>query len=101
MLFAVPLVYQVMQMSGKSRKAVVAQTTISPAFQTTLAADVVRALGLKPGMILSQTVEGDRLVMEPLHDIDALAGSLGRGRAAPSIQKLKQGAKAALARAAR
>lgn len=78
-----------------------AQTTISPAFQTTLAAEAVRALNLRPGMILSQTVEGNRLILEPLHDVDSLAGSLGPGRPTVSIEKMKQGAKAAMAQAAR
>lgn len=76
-----------------------AQTTISPAFQTTLAAEAVRALKLRPGMILSQTVEGTRLILEPLHDVDSLAGSLGTGRAPVRIEKMKQGAKAAMAQA--
>jgi bifunctional DNA-binding transcriptional regulator/antitoxin component of YhaV-PrlF toxin-antitoxin module len=75
------------------------QTTISPAFQTTLAAEAVRALGLRPGMMLSQTVEGNRLILEPLHDVDALAGSLGQNRAPVSLEKMNQGAKSALARA--
>ncbi len=78
-----------------------AQTTISPAFQTTLAAEAVRALSLRPGMILSQTVEGSRLILEPLHDVDSLAGSLGTGRAPVSIEKMKHGAKAAMAQAGR
>lgn len=78
-----------------------AQTTISPAFQTTLAAEAVRALGLRPGMMLSQTVEGNRLILEPLHDVDALAGSLGQNRAPISVERMNQGAKAALAGAGR
>jgi len=78
-----------------------AQTTISPAFQTTLAAEAVRVLNLRPGMILSQTVEGTRLILEPLHDVDSLAGSLGTGRAPISIEKMKQGTKAAMAQAGR
>lgn len=78
-----------------------AQTTISPAFQTTLAAEAVRALGLRPGMILSQTVEGNRLILEPLHDVDSLAGSLGTGRPSVSVEKMKRGAKAAISQAAR
>lgn len=80
-------------------KRISAQTTISPAFQTTLAAEAVRALNLRPGMILSQTVEGNRLILEPLHDVDSLAGSLGTGRAPVSVEKMNRGAKAALARA--
>lgn len=76
-----------------------AQTTISPAFQTTLAAEAVRALGLRPGMMLSQTVEGNRLILEPLHDVDTLAGSLGRNRTPVALDKMNRGAKTALARA--
>ncbi len=83
---------------SRSRR-VSAQTTISPAFQTTLTAEAVRALGLKPGMKLSQTVEGNRLILEPLQDVDSLAGSLGKGRAPVSIDKMNQGAKAAMAKA--
>ena len=82
-----------------SLRRIPSRTTISPAFQTTLAAEAVRALKLRPGMMLSQTVEGDRLILEPLHDVESLAGSLGRGRAAVSIDRLNAGAKAALARA--
>lgn len=80
-------------------RRVSAQTTISPAFQTTLTAEAVRALGLKPGMKLSQTVEGNRLILEPLQDVNALAGSLGKRRAPVSIDKMNQGAKTALAKA--
>ena len=78
-----------------------AQTTSSPAFQTTLAAEAVRALGLRPGMILSQTLEGNRLILEPLGTVDTLAGSLGTGHATVGIEKMKQGAKAAIAEAGR
>ena len=52
-------------------------------------------------MMLSQTVEGNRLILEPLHDVDSLAGSLGTGRPPVSIEKMKQGAKAAMAQAGR
>ena len=82
-------------------RRIATQTTISPAFQTTLAAEAVRALKLRPGMMLSQTVEGDRLVLEPLHDVDSLAGSLGRNRVPVGIEKMSRGAKAALAHAGR
>lgn len=90
-----------LQRKPPASRRISAQTTISPAFQTTLAADAVRALRLRPGMILSQTVEGNRLILEPLHDVDSLAGSLGRGRPPVGVEKMKQGAKAAMAQAAR
>jgi hypothetical protein len=50
-------------------------------------------------MMLSQTVEGKRLILEPLHDVDALAGSLGQKRAPVSLEKMSHGAKSAIARA--
>jgi hypothetical protein len=90
-----------LQRKRPASRRISAQTTLSPAFQTTLAAEAVRALSLRPGMILSQTVEGNRLILEPLHDVDSLAGSLGTGRTAVSVEKMKQGAKAAIARAGR
>lgn len=91
----------IIQRKRPASRRISTQTTISPAFQTTLAAEAVRALKLRPGMILSQTVEGNRLILEPLHDVDSLAGSLGTGRAPVSVEKMKQGAKAAMARAGR
>ncbi|MDD5200187.1 MAG: hypothetical protein PHC88_10350 [Terrimicrobiaceae bacterium] len=52
-------------------------------------------------MKLSQTVEGNRLILEPLSDVDALAGSLGRRKVPISIEKMTKGAEAALAKAGR
>jgi hypothetical protein len=89
------------QRKPPASRRISAQTTISPAFQTTLAVEAVRALNLRPGMILSQTVEGNRLILEPLHDVDSLAGSLGTGRAPVSIERMKQGARTAIAQAGR
>jgi bifunctional DNA-binding transcriptional regulator/antitoxin component of YhaV-PrlF toxin-antitoxin module len=89
------------QRKRTASRRISAQTTISPAFQTTLAAEAVRALGLRPGMMLSQTVEGNRLILEPLQDVDSLAGSLGTGRPSVSIENMKQGAKAAMAQVGR
>ena len=86
-----------LQRKRPASRRISAQTTISPAFQTTLAAEAVRALNLRPGMMLSQTVEGNRLILEPLHDVDSLAGSLPGSRAGQR-RKMNQGAKAALAR---
>lgn len=90
-----------LQRKPSTRRRVSARTTISSAFQTTLAAAAVRALKLRPGMKLSQTVEGNRLILEPLQDVDTLAGSLGKGRAPVSVEKMSRGAKAALAQAGR
>lgn len=91
----------VIQRKPALTRRISARTTISPAFQTTLAAEAVRALKLRPGMMLSQTVEGNRLILEPLHDVESLAGSLGRGRAPVSIERMNAGTNAALAKAGR
>ena len=88
-----------LQRKRPTSRRISAQTTISPAFQTTLAAEAVRALNLRPGMMLNQTVEGNRLILEPLHDVESLAGSLATGRAPVSLERMKQGAQAAMARA--
>ncbi len=89
------------QRKRRAARRLSARTTISPAFQPTLAAEAARALNLRPGMMLSQTVEGNRLVLEPLHDMDALAGSLSKGGASVGIKKMNRGAKTAWAHAGR
>jgi hypothetical protein len=94
-----PLVMPTVQRKRVTPRRISSQTTISPAFQTTLAAEAVRALKLRPGMLLSQTVEGNRLILEPLHDVNSLAGSLRTGSAPVSVDKMNQGARAALAKA--
>jgi bifunctional DNA-binding transcriptional regulator/antitoxin component of YhaV-PrlF toxin-antitoxin module len=64
------------------------RTKISKAFQTTISAEAIRLLGLRPGQHVNQIVEGKRLVLEPVEDADALAGSLGRGK--PRTRTLDQ-----------
>jgi bifunctional DNA-binding transcriptional regulator/antitoxin component of YhaV-PrlF toxin-antitoxin module len=54
------------------------QTKISKKFQTTISAEAIRMLSLRPGQHMNQIVEGKRLILEPVEDGDALAGSLGR-----------------------
>jgi hypothetical protein len=76
------------------------QTKISPSFQTTISVAAVRALKLRPGMKLTQTVEGNRLILEPLQDVDALAGSLGTGRISVTVEEQNKRAKSSIARAA-
>lgn len=74
------------------------QTKISKAFQTTISAEAIRALGLRPGQRVNQIVEGKRLVLEPVEDADALAGSLGRGRV-HSIDEIKAASRRGIAKA--
>lgn len=74
-------------------------TKISKAFQTTISAEAIRRLGLRPGQRLNQIVEGNRLVMEPVEDADALAGSLGRGKRTPSLEEIREAARQGMAKA--
>jgi bifunctional DNA-binding transcriptional regulator/antitoxin component of YhaV-PrlF toxin-antitoxin module len=74
------------------------QTKISRVFQTTISAEAIRMLGLRPGMRVNQFVEGKRLILEPLEDATELAGSLGRGKkSAPTIEELKRAARQGVA----
>lgn len=60
-------------------------------------------LGLRPGQRVNQVVEGNRLILEPVEDVDALAGSLGqkiRGQRATSVEQIKQAARKGIAKAA-
>jgi len=40
------------------------QTKISKAYQTTISAEAIRRLGLRPGQRVNQIVEGKRLILE-------------------------------------
>ena len=76
-------------------------TKISKAFQTTLSAEAIRLLRLRPGQRVTQIVEGNRLVLEPVEDAHGLAGSLGTGKRTPSIHDLKRSARMGITRAGR
>ncbi len=76
-------------------------TKISKAFQTTISAEAIRLLRLRPGQRVNQIVEGNRLVLEPVEDADALAGSLGPGKRSPSVEELKKAARKGIAKAGR
>lgn len=75
------------------------QTKISKAFQTTISAEAIRRLGLRPGQRVNQIVEGNRLVLEPVEDVDALAGSLGKGKRTHTIEEIKVAGKKGIAKA--
>lgn len=79
----------------------VTQTKISKAFQTTISAEAIRALRLRPGQRVNQIVEGKRLVLEPVEDADALSGSLGKAKRTRSIEEMNAAARRAIARAGR
>ncbi len=74
------------------------QTKISKAFQTTISAEAIRMLGFRPGQRVNQIVEGNRLILEPVEDADALAGSLG-GKREHSIDEMKAAARKGIAKA--
>jgi bifunctional DNA-binding transcriptional regulator/antitoxin component of YhaV-PrlF toxin-antitoxin module len=75
------------------------RTKISRAFQTTISAEAIRILGLRPGQRVIQIVEGNRLILEPVQDVDALAGSLGNGKRAHPIGEIKAAARKGIAQA--
>jgi bifunctional DNA-binding transcriptional regulator/antitoxin component of YhaV-PrlF toxin-antitoxin module len=75
------------------------QTKISKAFQTTISAEAIRMLGLRPGQRVNQIVEGKRLVLELVEDADALAGSLGKGKRAHSVDEIKAAGRTGMAKA--
>lgn len=75
------------------------QTKISKAYQTTISAEAIRRLGLRPGQRVNQIVEGKRLILEPVEDVDALAGSLGKGKRTHGIDDIKAAARKGITKA--
>jgi bifunctional DNA-binding transcriptional regulator/antitoxin component of YhaV-PrlF toxin-antitoxin module len=75
------------------------QTKISKAFQTTISAEAIRMLGLRPGQRVNQIVDGKRLILELVEDVDALAGSLGMGKRGHSVEEMKVAGKEAITKA--
>lgn len=76
------------------------QTKISKAYQTTISAEAIRMLGLRPGQRVNQIVEGKRLILELAEDVDALAGSLGRGQGTVrSVEEIKAAARKGVTKA--
>lgn len=56
-------------------------------------------LGLRPGQRVNQIVDGKRLILELVEDVDALAGSLGKGRGTHSAEEIKAAARKGMAKA--
>ncbi len=56
-------------------------------------------LRLRAGQRVNQIVEGNRLILEPVEDADALAGSLGKGKGAHPIGEIKAAARKGIAKA--
>jgi bifunctional DNA-binding transcriptional regulator/antitoxin component of YhaV-PrlF toxin-antitoxin module len=66
------------------------QTKITKAYQTTISAEAIRVLGLRPGQRVNQIIDGNRLILEPVEDADALPGSLGKGKRTHTIEEMKR-----------
>jgi bifunctional DNA-binding transcriptional regulator/antitoxin component of YhaV-PrlF toxin-antitoxin module len=66
------------------------QTKITKSFQTRISAEAIRRLKLRPGQRLNQIVEGNRLILEPVGDAEALAGSLGHGKWVHSTEQFRE-----------
>jgi bifunctional DNA-binding transcriptional regulator/antitoxin component of YhaV-PrlF toxin-antitoxin module len=75
------------------------QTKISKAFQTTISAEAIRMLGFRPGQRVNQIVEGKRLILELVEDVDSLAGSLKSGKRSHSVEDMKAAAWKGIAKA--
>ena len=56
-------------------------------------------LGVRPGQRVNQIVDGNQLILEPVADADALAGSLGKGKWTHTIEQIKTAARAGIAKA--
>ena len=56
-------------------------------------------LNLRPGQRLNQIVEDNRLILEPVEDADALAGSLGKGHHTHSVDEIKAAGRKAITEA--
>jgi len=54
---------------------------------------------MRPGRRVNQIVEGNRLILELVEDVDALAGSLGKGKRGRSVDEMKAAARKGIARA--
>ena len=81
--------------------SIMAQSTITDKFQTTIPLEVRLALNLKPRQRVSYEVRGDgSAVMRPVPGLDELFGSLKLKRAAASAREEKQAAREAMAREA-
>jgi virulence-associated protein VagC len=73
-------------------------STLSSKNQTTLNATFVKKLKLLPGMRLKQSVEGNRIVLEPLADASTAFGALKPGRKFHSVAEETEGMEAAVAK---
>jgi len=73
-------------------------STLSSKNQTTLGAEFVKSLKLQPGMRLKQSVEGNRIIIEPLEDVATAFGALKPKRKFRSIAEETEGMEAEIAR---
>ncbi len=61
-------------------------STISPKNQTTLSAQHLKSLRLRPGARLRQWVEDGRIILEPIEDVSTAFGALKSKRPFVSIK---------------
>jgi hypothetical protein len=72
-------------------------TTLSGKNQTTLGMEFVKSLGLMPGARLKQSLEGNRIIIEPIGDVMSAFGSLKSEIKAGSIAEETEAAERAMA----
>ena len=66
-------------------------STLSQKNQTTLSVEFVRQLNLRAGMRLKQSVEGGKIILQPVPDISTAFGALKPKRKFVSIEEETKG----------
>ena len=74
-------------------------STLTGKNQTTLGMEFVKLLGLEPGTRLKQSLEGNRIIIEPLQDMMSAFGSLADSEPGTSIKEETAGMEAAIGKA--
>jgi bifunctional DNA-binding transcriptional regulator/antitoxin component of YhaV-PrlF toxin-antitoxin module len=72
-------------------------TTLTGKNQTTLGMEFVKLLGLKPGTRLRQSLEGHRIIIEPIGDVMTAYGALKSDIKAGSIAEETEAAERSIA----
>lgn len=84
---------------NKVKHEVMNQSTLSSRQQTTIAAEIVRKLGLSAGQKFNQFIDAQhRIVLEPVGDVATAFGALKTKRPFKSVEAETEGMEAAVAK---
>ena len=72
-------------------------TTLSPKNQTTLGMEFIKALGLTPGARLKQSLEGNKIIIEPVDGLMTAFGALASDGRKHTVKEETEGMEAAIA----